>query len=414
MARRRLRFLYVSALILVFAVVSAGYYGWSFYHRGPVQALAVSHGYRAKTSPSASPSSTPVQASATPAPTQTALPQIGSRFGLSLGDTLQGMPSTRLANELSGIKALGVGWIRVDLDWNDIQPNNASSYHWSGFDAIVAGARARGLQVLPVVDYTPSWARPASCTSAEFCAPASPGQFAAFAAAAAARYAPRGVHNWEIWNEENQNFYWQPSANASAYVTLLKQTYAAIKHVDGSATVISGGLATTDTAAGGIAQLDYLSEMYADGAKGSFDAVGYHPYSFPVPASYFVSWNAWSKMGQTTPSLRSIMVANGDGNKQIWPTEYGAPTNGPGAVSVPNNYNINASPDHVNEAMQAVIARDFVTTAENVPWLGPAFWYTYQDAGTDASNTEDFYGLLRANGSQKPAYLAFKEALSGL
>ena len=31
----------------------------------------------------------------------------------------------------------------------------------------------------------------------------------------------------------------------------------------------------------------FLTDMYADGVKGSFDALGYHPYSYPVlPDTY--------------------------------------------------------------------------------------------------------------------------------
>ena len=33
-------------------------------------------------------------------------------------------------------------------------------------------------------------------------------------------------------------------------------------------------------------------------------------------------------MYQTSPSIRSIMVANGDSAKKIWITEFGAPTSG--------------------------------------------------------------------------------------
>src|SRR5947207_2526952 len=65
--------------------------------------------------------------------------------------------------------------------------------------------------------------------------------------------------------------------------------------------------------------------MYANGAAGSFDAVGWHPYNYPYGLGY-ANWSAWSQMSETSPSARSLMTANGDGGKQIWATEFGAPT----------------------------------------------------------------------------------------
>jgi hypothetical protein len=70
--------------------------------------------------------------------------------------------------------------------------------------------------------------------------------------------------------------------------------------------------------------------MYANGAKGSFDALGYHAYSFrELPDTY---GSGWSQMAQTSPSPRSMMIRNGDGNKPIWVTEFGAPSGGPDGV----------------------------------------------------------------------------------
>jgi polysaccharide biosynthesis protein PslG len=106
------------------------------------------------------------------------------------------------------------------------------------------------------------------------------------------------------------------------------------------------------------------------------------------------------------------MTANGDAHKQIWATEYGAPTGGPGPIAtIANGYNIEGSPDHVDETLQAKIAADSVAAARKLPWLGPLFWYSYLDEGTSANDVENFFGLLRANGSRKPAYDAFSQAV---
>lgn len=107
------------------------------------------------------------------------------------------------------------------------------------------------------------------------------------------------------------------------------------------------------------------------------------------------------------------MIAHNDAASKVWITEYGAPTNGPGTEATPGNYQIGSSPDHVNELLQAQMATEAVATIRNYSWAGPLFWYGYRDIGTDASNTENFYGLLRNDGSHKPAYAALQTAIAG-
>jgi hypothetical protein len=105
------------------------------------------------------------------------------------------------------------------------------------------------------------------------------------------------------------------------------------------------------------------------------------------------------------------MIANGDSAKQIWITEFGAPTNGPGALATPTNYNFGANPDHVDETLQASMVTEAVTQYKATPWLGSFFWYSYKDQGTDPNTNENFFGLLLYDGSKKPAYYAFYNAI---
>jgi uncharacterized protein with LGFP repeats len=43
-------------------------------------------------------------------------------------------------------------------------------------------------------------------------------------------------------------------------------------------------------------------------------------------------------------------------------------------------------------------------------WAGPLFVYSYQDLGTDPANNEDWFGLMRTDGSLKPSWSAFQSA----
>ncbi len=334
-------------------------------------------------------------------------------FGLATGETLPWNNPARLNAELSDMTSLGVSWIRVDVSWASIQPDNPSQYDWSPLDHIVAAANSHGLKILGTLGYTPAWAGLPACTPSQRCAPASPGQFATFAAAAASRYASLGVHSWEIWNEPNLEGFWQPAPSPSDYTQLLQASYPAIKRVDPNALVLTGGLGPLDGSSLSLPQQTFLRTMYLSGAKAYFDAVGYHPYAYPATPSHVASWSGWSTMADVSDSIRAIMTAYGDAAKPVWATEFGAPTNGPGALATSANFNYDAHPDHVDEALQAAMLTDAVTQYKTDPWLGGFFWYNYQDLGASAGDTNNFFGLLRYDGSSKPAYAAYRTAISG-
>jgi hypothetical protein len=313
--------------------------------------------------------------------------------------------------QLGDTAHLGFAWARFDIEWETVQPNGPGAYDWSVYDRIVSAARQQGLQSLPTLAYAPEWARLSACKNTDKCAPANPKQFADFAHAAAAHFASQGVSTWEIWNEPNLAGFWQPQPNPHNYTQLLKAAYPAIKSADPNATVLLGGLASLDDNPKSIEQLSFLKNVYQAGGKSSFDAVATHPYSFPVLPSTNKDWSGWSKMNNTTESVRSLMTANGDTTKLVWATEFGAPTNGPGAVATRYGYNVFGNPDHVDEQFQADTAADAIHLARSTSWMGPLFWYSYQDQGTAKDDNENFFGLLRANGTHKPAYDTFLHEL---
>src|SRR5712675_163350 len=105
----------------------------------------------------------------------------GLHIGLSYGD-LVALSDTAFARALDDAVALGVSWLRVDLAWSEVQPESSTVFDWARYDRIVIGAGARNLRVLPILTYTPAWARPPGCTSNK-CAPEDAARFAAFAEA---------------------------------------------------------------------------------------------------------------------------------------------------------------------------------------------------------------------------------------
>jgi len=283
------------------------------------------------------------------------------------------------------------------VNWNVIQYSGPTSYNWAAFDNVANAARARGIKVLAVIDYSPPWARASGTTSHN--PPTDLSTYATFARAAAQHFGALGVHAYEIWNEPNISGFWPPGPDPARYTQMLKLAYAAIKGADASASVVSAGLSPYGSYGSADAQhmnpINFLQAMYANGARGSMDAVGWHPYCFPQGVTFY-NWSAWSQMNATSPSARSVMSANGDGAKQIWSTEFGEPTG--------------SSSRSVTEAAQGQYVTDTYSLLKGWSWAGPAFLYSFHDNGTDLTNIEDNFGVLHYNWSEKPAYSAYRAA----
>ncbi|HWC57675.1 MAG TPA: beta-xylosidase [Candidatus Paceibacterota bacterium] len=308
----------------------------------------------------------------------------------------------------ANLKDLGVAWVRFDIDWSAIQSKDASTYDWTGTDRVVNTAKTYGIQALGIITYAPTWAESSSCPTGKYCPPTDPAAFAAFAKTVVTRYKD-SISTWEIWNEENIPGFWYPSANVQQYSTLLKQAYTAIKSVEPQSTVLSGGLAAAADSGGSISPVTFVNGLYSAGTRSSFDALALHPYSYPVSVNYVASWNSWQQMYQ----VRQIMESNGDTAKKIWVTEYGAPTGGPGTARIVDQLSFTYDSDYMTEDAQNTMLQLAVAAYNaNKTWMGPFFWYSLKDNGSNTSTPENFFGLIRYDGSLKPAYTTFKTLIA--
>jgi hypothetical protein len=310
-------------------------------------------------------------------------PAIGASAGFAEGDRLLWRSDADLDRELDGIAATGARWLRVDVDWSVVE-RQQSVYDWQVIDRVIFRARDRGLNVLGMLAYTPAWARPTGTTDKH--PPTDPRPFAAFARAAVERYAPHGVSAWEIWNEPNHRPFWQPQPDVPAYVRLLQAAYGAVKSADPGAQVITAGLSPAPDSSDGsaIAPATFVSQMYAYGAGGYFDAIGLHPSTFPsmpLREEPDPNWNAFSG---ALPQIHEILEAHGDGAKKVWATEMGAPTIG-----------------GLDDAFLSAYLTEAYLAWVDKTWTGPMFWYSYLDAAVDPHDIEANFGLLRRNFTEK-------------
>lgn len=297
--------------------------------------------------------------------------------------------TSQMNADLDAMVAAGMTWVRADFYWSAIEPRRGR-FAWSATDTFVRAASARGLRVLAMPDYTPSWARSGPTDKYP---PRDPHDFATFVQAAARRYAPMGVHAWEIWNEPNNAMFWAPRADPAAYTTLLKLAGAAIKRADPSATVVTGGLSPASDNGRDVSPLTFLTQIYASGGRGSFDAVGYHPYSFPYAPMHAAEWNTFYR----TPDMHALMTRNGDGAKRVWGTEVGFPTG--------------TSSRAVSEATQATYITAAIDQWTSWSFAGPIMFYTTRDLGTDRQDVNDNMGLVDRSGAPKPVFSSVRRTL---
>ena len=340
---------------------------------------------------------------------ETNTPVTGMNIGPEINEILGRSPNPLAAVDtyMAGIAATNVRWIRLGINWArtqptrttintaDANPGTTSGLTWGNADILIKSARNHGLRVLGLITLTPSWATHAGCTSTALsqahvagstwlCAP-NPPDYAAFAIAAAKHYNDDSkggrVDAWEVWNEPNCGGEFVPH-DPAIYTELLKQSYAGIKQANPAASVLAGGTGSCATSgmtapgtlpASGINSLmaatpsmnwdsrDWLTAMYANGAKPYFNALAHHPYCFsddwqdgakrcPTGTG---SWSPFAKMwypsfpspsygwpvvvnGATVAplqsyvgtSLRAIMDNNGDATKTMVFTEFGVPSTG--------------------------------------------------------------------------------------
>ncbi|MGA9869675.1 MAG: endo-1,4-beta-xylanase [Rhodococcus sp. (in: high G+C Gram-positive bacteria)] len=311
-----------------------------------------------------------------------AAPRIGGSPGASLG----ALSDADLARELGLARDAGMFGVRVDIDWSIIEPTRGR-FNWANTDRVLNAIVAHGMCPLGIIGYTPQWARVPAASGDSHSRPADPNVFANFVGTVVQRYRAK-MNLWEVWNEPNIVGFFKPAPDVTAYSLLLRAAYQKIKQLQPASTVLSGGLAPATNNGTNIDPTTYLSEMYRLGANRYFDAFNLHPYTYPAlpndPST--AEWNTAMKLWP----MRDIMVAGRDSAKQIWLTEFGAPTG-----TAPNAVTEQVQADTVGIIMDAVLGNS---------WIGPAYVYSTRDSGTNLADPEQNFGLLRRDFSPKSAY----------
>lgn len=320
---------------------------------------------------------------------------------LPAGDFGYGVNLADLANAPL-VQDMGFNMIKGYINWGTVEPERGN-FRWVDPDNVMHAAQDAGAKVLLRVHGTPTWARPAG--SIESHPPNNTDDFARFLTALARRY--RGqVAGYEIWNEPNLSYEWgNRPPNPAEYTALLIAAYRAIKTADPAAQVISGGLAPTagEDTSSAMSDLDFLAGMYDAGAKGNFDALGNHLYTFGQSPET-ESANPDDITFARVVHQHEIMLAHGDASP-VWVTEMG--------WNIATHWDLGN--DHrwgVSERGQAAyLTQAYRKIRTEMPWISAAFLFNLDFSAAPwyaAQNPMRWYAIINPDRTPRPAMVQLR------
>lgn len=221
---------------------------------------------------------------------------------------------------------LGCKMSRLNFNWKTMETADGTFVWNANHDQAVSELAEAGIEPIGVILGSPQWA---SGSASEFVVPGTnvdatyltwEGHYCDFCTEVVKRY--KGViKRWEIWNEENDEFFWPPAANQLKYNHLYPAARTAILAVDSTAKVAMGGCPPT-TGGNGVWLKDWLPAMYAAGVFPDYVAI--HPYT-DGPGTRAPDVHVdWSANFDDIAVVRSKQVAQGGSALvPIWITEFG-------------------------------------------------------------------------------------------
>jgi len=307
-------------------------------------------------------------------------------------------PQTALGDtDTAYMKAARIGSVRWPVNWATVQPTPGGAYDWSSVDAGVDAARRRGLHVLPFLYGVPSWISPKP-TKLPIDNARARNAWKAFVRAAVQRYAARGVHTYQVWNEANF-FYFAFPVSTGRYARLLKLTKPVIERADRRAEIVLSGLFGDPDEGGrrGMDAADFLAGLYrVRGIARYFDAVALHPYAFRV-----------ADLKELVEEMRRVVVANRDRGARMYVTEMGWGSE--------NNVRKVAFEQGIKgQVRQLRGAYRYLLRKRGKLNLKGAYWFSWKDVQGDC-NFCDSVGLFREGigFSPKPAWKALVAITGG-
>ncbi len=350
---------------------------------------------------------------ATPTPAASA-PAAASTWGYGMNVQMWDFSQDGKNMTAGLVKQAGFTWMKHQVEWYSVE-TAPGQFDWSQLDAIVSTGSQAGLKVMLSVEDAPPFYRSASSGLT----PSDPTKFGTFMQTMAARYAGK-VQAYELWNEENLSREMGAGNVApNNYLPLLEAGYKGVKAGDPNAQALLGPPSPTGANIAGqsIDDLSYLQQLYAlnnGEVKGYYDALAAHPSGFSNPPNCTPatpqcslsggfnnddSFFAFTRIGE----YRNLMVQQGEGNKQIWFSEFGYCSN----TAPPAGYEYCSS---INEQTQANFLVQAYQMSRGLDYVaGMMMWNLNMQLAVQQSDEKWGFGIIRSDWSARPAYTALTQ-----
>lgn len=287
-----------------------------------------------------------------------------------------------VAAEMAAVRQAGLSRVRLRPDWRLLQPEKGAP-DWAWSDTLVRAAREQGLQVLFTLGYTPRWAsRFPDSAEADVWGRNPPKGLASwedFVRKAAARYGA-DVVEWQVWEQPSLHHF------RGSWKDLRDLSQATMKATRGTPRRVvlpeSGSL-----------NLSALDQSYRWGTDVYFDVLGLYP-NFERPED----------MLRPLSVLKTEIVGKKGPRKDLWVSGMGwatAALPGPAKTSV------------VSEEDQArfLVRGTALALSQGVQRV---FWDSWRDVTSGPYQEQSRSGLLRRDGSPRPALGAYRHLVRRL
>jgi len=327
---------------------------------------------------------------------------------------------------------LKLNWFKDQVRWSDLEKTKGT-IDFSQLDITLAAAAKYNLKVMLSIVTTPNWARERGADLSKGGPPGDPQDYVNFVTAIVSRY-PGKIHAIEVWNEENLDREWASvnGLNPNQYVTLLSDTYKAVKAIDPNIIIASGALSPVSVSNPPAFYDDfvYMDLLIKAGMLNYVDCVGAHHNGINLPPTveyqdapkdpkalrsqfrgpYDNPHHEWS-FKSTLEGYHARIAAAGSSVKLCvtefgWPSMQGIPVKG-GTAQAPPPRGFEFAADNTL-ADQADYTKAAIDEMMAWGWVRLAFVWNLNYApqiGWDPTNDNVPYSILGPGYNQRPVWL---------
>jgi polysaccharide biosynthesis protein PslG len=325
-------------------------------------------------------------------------------LGITSEDAFAGSDAHR-EKTFTDLAASGVRLVRQPFNWSTIE-STSGRYELGPYDRFVSAAARHGIRVMPILFDAPRFRERAATSGSP--PPRSFRDMVTFAQVLWWRYGPKGslwrqhpalpevpIRSWQVWNEPSIRRYWPPKPSAAQYGRMLRQVGSILSAVDPSAEVVTAGIPASRLA-GTVPFKRYVRGLGR--AEVPFDTLAVNAYARSV-----------GELVRNLRAARRMLDRSGRRRTKIWITELGWSDTGPRSRFRAGSRGQARLIDRAFRAIERERGR---------LRLRGVVYHSWMDGAPYAPKFKDWWGihtgLLRLDGSPKPAFWVFQRTAKRL